>query len=200
MKKINLVLNIISLAAVVVLFVLHFTSPKNSETTPRTVVETSNGGIVYIRLDSVINAYDMYNDLRITLEGKVSSIENEINKKGRALENDIKSFQEKMGKGLLTRSQAETMSEELQRRQQELQLYSQQKQMEIAEEENVMINQVMNEIRLFVASYNSQNNYSLILTTTEATNTVISGESALDISKDIIEGLNKEYVANKKAE
>ncbi|MDD6103468.1 MAG: OmpH family outer membrane protein [Bacteroidales bacterium] len=194
MKKINLVLNIISLAAVVVLFVLHFTSPKNSETTPRTVVETSNGGIVYIRLDSVINAYDMYNDLRITLEGKVSSIENEINKKGRALENDIKSFQEKMGKGLLTRSQAETMSEELQRRQQELQLYSQQKQMEIAEEENVMINQVMNEIRLFVASYNSQNNYSLILTTTEATNTVISGESALDISKDIIEGLNKEYI------
>lgn len=194
MKKINLVLNIISLAAVVVLFVLHFTSPKNSETTPRTVVETSNGGIVYIRLDSIINAYDMYNDLRITLEGKVSSIENEINKKGRALENDIKSFQEKMGKGLLTRSQAETMSEELQRRQQELQLYSQQKQMEIAEEENVMINQVMNEIRLFVASYNSQNNYSLILTTTEATNTVISGESALDISKDIIEGLNKEYI------
>ena len=194
MKKINLVLNIISLAAVVVLFVLHFTSPKNSETTPRTVVETSNGGIVYIRLDSVINAYDMYNDLRITLEGKVSSIENEINKKGRALENDIKSFQEKMGKGLLTRSQAETMGEELQKRQQELQLYSQQKQMEIAEEENVMINQVMNEIRLFVASYNSQNNYSLILTTTEATNTVISGESALDISKDIIEGLNKEYI------
>ena len=194
MKKINLVLNIISLAAVVVLFVLHFTSDKKSETTPRTVVETSNGGIVYIRLDSVINAYDMYNDLRITLEGKVSSIENEINKKGRALENDIKSFQEKMGKGLLTRSQAETMSEELQRRQQELQLYSQQKQMEIAEEENVMINQVMNEIRLFVASYNSQNNYSLILTTTEATNTVISGESALDISKDIIEGLNKEYI------
>lgn len=194
MKKINLVLNIISLAAVVVLFVLHFTSPKNSETTPRTVVETSNGGIVYIRLDSVINAYDMYNDLRITLEGKVSSIENEINKKGRALENDIKSFQEKMGKGLLTRSQAETMSEELQRRQQELQLYSQQKQMEIAEEENVMINQVMNEIRLFVASYNSQNNYSLILTTTEATNTIISGESALDISKDIIEGLNREYI------
>ena len=194
MKKINLVLNIISLAAVVVLFVLHFTSPKNSETTPRTVVETSNGGIVYIRLDSVINAFDMYNDLRITLEGKVSSIENEINKKGRALENDIKSFQEKMGKGLLTRSQAETMGEELQKRQQELQLYSQQKQMEIAEEENVMINQVMNEIRLFVASYNSQNNYSLILTTTEATNTVISGESALDISKDIIEGLNKEYI------
>ena len=194
MKKLNLVLNIISLAAVVVLFVLHFTSPKNSETTPRTVVETSNGGIVYIRLDSVINAYDMYNDLRITLEGKVSSIENEINKKGRALENAIKSFQEKMGKGLLTRSQAETMGEELQKRQQELQLYSQQKQMEIAEEENVMINQVMNEIRLFVASYNSQNNYSLILTTTEATNTVISGESALDISKDIIEGLNKEYI------
>ena len=194
MKKINLVLNIISLAAVVVLFVLHFTSPKNSETTPRMVVETSNGGIVYIRLDSVINAFDMYNDLRITLEGKVSSIENEINKKGRALENDIKSFQEKMGKGLLTRSQAETMSEELQRRQQELQVYSQQKQMEIAEEENVMINQVMNEIRLFVANYNSQNSYSLILTTTEATNTVISGESALDISKEIIDGLNREYI------
>lgn len=201
MKKANIILHIISLVAIVVLFVM-FLGQKNCntaniETTSAEQTVAANNSIVYIQLDTLINQYDMYNDLKTEFEGKLASVENELTKKGRALENDYQSFNEKMSKGLLTRSQAEAQGNELQARQQELALLSQEKQMQLAEEESVMINQVMNAIQSYIKEYNKIHNHSLILTTTIATNNVIDGESSLNITNDIIKGLNQEYVKNR---
>ncbi|MBQ1279569.1 MAG: OmpH family outer membrane protein [Bacteroidales bacterium] len=201
MKKANIILHIISLVAIVVLFVM-FLGQKNCntaniETTSAVQTVAANNSIVYIQLDTLINQYDMYNDLKTEFEGKLASVENELTKKGRALENDYQSFNEKMSKGLLTRSQAEAQGNELQARQQELALLSQEKQMQLAEEESVMINQVMNAIQSYIKEYNKIHNHSLILTTTVATNNVIDGESSLNITNDIIKGLNQEYVKNR---
>jgi outer membrane protein len=201
MKKANIILHIISLVAIVVLFVM-FLGQKNCntadiETTSAEQTVAANNSIVYIQLDTLINQYDMYNDLKTEFEGKLASVENELTKKGRALENDYQSFNEKMSKGLLTRSQAEAQGNELQARQQELALLSQEKQMQLAEEESVMINQVMNAIQSYIKEYNKIHNHSLILTTTVATNNVIDGESSLNITNDIIKGLNQEYVKNR---
>lgn len=201
MKKANIILHIISLVAIVVLFVM-FLGQKNCntaniETTSAEQTVAANNSIVYIQLDTLINQYDMYNDLKTEFEGKLASVENELTKKGRALENDYQSFNEKMSKGLLTRSQAEAQGNELQARQQELALLSQEKQMQLAEEESVMINQVMNAIQSYIKEYNKIHNHSMILTTTVATNNVIDGESSLNITNDIIKGLNQEYVKNR---
>ena len=200
MKKVNLIVNIVLIIAVAALFVLHFTgSGKASkpQTTGNENVTAVKGDIVYINLDTLVNQYDMYNDLRSELQGKLSAIENDINKQGRALENDIKSFQEKMQKGLLTRSQAESMNNDLAQRDQDLRNLTQQKQMEMAEEESVMLNKVMDAITTYVAEYNKQKQYSLILTTTTATTTVINGNSGLDITQEILNGLNAEYIKNR---
>ena len=200
MKKVNLIVNIVLVLAVAALFVLHFTdNGKASQTTAAgsESVTATKGDIVYINLDTLVNQYDMYNDLRSELQGKLNAIENDINKQGRALENDIKSFQEKMQKGLLTRSQAESMNNDLAQRDQDLRNLTQQKQMEMAEEESVMLNKVMDAITTYVAEYNKQKQYSLILTTTTATTTVINGNSGLDITQEILNGLNAEYIENR---
>lgn len=200
MKKANLIINIVLIVAVAALFVLHFTGRGKAsqiQTAGSESVTATKGDIVYINLDTLINQYDMYNDLRSELQGKLSAIENDINKQGRALENDIKSFQEKMQKGLLTRSQAESMNNDLAQRDQDLRNLTQQKQMEMAEEESVMFNKVMDAITTYVAEYNRQKQYSLILTTTTATTTVLNGNAGLDITQDILSGLNAEYIKNR---
>ncbi len=200
MKKANLILNIVLILAVAALFVLHFTGagkPVHSAAPGSESVTASKGDIVYINLDTLVNQYDMYNDLRSELQGKLTAIENDINKQGRALENDIKSFQEKMQKGLLTRSQAESMNNDLAQRDQDLRNLTQQKQMEMAEEENVMYNKVMDAITSYIETYNKDKQYALILTTTAATTTVINGDSGLNITDEIISGLNAEYIKNR---
>ena len=200
MKKVNLILNIVLVLAVAALYVLHFTGNNKTENTASTEdsrITAGSGDIVYINLDTLVNQYDMYNDLRTELEGKVSAIENDLNKKGRALENDMKSFQEKYQKGLLTRSQMETMQNELMTRDQELRNLTQQKQMELAEEESVMYNRVMDAIKTYVDNYNKEKQYSLILTTTVTTNSVISGDQGRNITGEILDGLNQEYIRNR---
>ena len=200
MKKANLIINIVLIIAVAALFVLHFTGAGTSAQGPAAGSESVTavkGDIVYINLDTLVNQYDMYNDLRSELQGKLTAIENDINKQGRALENDIKSFQEKMQKGLLTRSQAESMNNDLAQRDQDLRNLTQQKQIEMAEEESVMLNKVMDAITTYVTEYNKQTQYSLILTTTAATTTVINGDTGLNITQEILNGLNAEYIRNR---
>ena len=200
MKKVNLILNIVLVLAVAALYVLHFTGNSKTEHTASAEdsrITAGSGDIVYINLDTLVNQYDMYNDLRTELESKVSAIDNDLNKKGRALENDVKSFEDKMQKGLLTYSQAESMRNDLMTRDQELRNLTQQKQMELAYEESVMYNRVMDAIKTYVDNYNKEKQYSLILTTTAATNSVINGEQGRNITSEIINGLNQEYIRNR---
>jgi outer membrane protein len=198
MKKVSLILNIVLTLAVAALFVLFFTynpnSKKGSADNNQSESIAQKGDIVYIQIDTLINHYDMFNDLRSELEGKATAIQNDLNKKGRALENDAKDFDSKINKGLLTRSQAETQQQSLLKRQQDLQNLSQQKQYEMQEEESVMINKVMDAVKTYVVEYNKTHQYSLIITTSATTNVVLEGNAGLNITQDVLNGLNEEYI------
>ena len=156
------------------------------------------GSIVYIQMDSLINQYDMFNDLRSELESKAQAIQDDLTKKGRSFESAAKDFETKINKGLLTRSQAEEQQQKLLQSQQNLQDLSQQKQYEMAEEEAVMSRKVMDAINTYLEKYNKEKGYALILTTSAASNTVIVGNPALDITQDVLTGLNDEYIKSKK--
>ena len=156
--------------------------------------ETSaaQGGIVYIQLDSLVNQYDMYNDLKSELESKVQAVQEDLTKKGRAFESAVKDFEAKIAKGLLTRSQAEEQQKKLLEREQNLQGLSQQKQMELAEEEAVMMRRVMDAIQTYITRYNQDKGYALILSVP-----VLAGDPSLNITQDVLKGMNEEYIKSK---
>lgn len=202
MKKTSLIITVLLALAVAALYVLHFTGigtgkPAAVESDPG-LSEVPTGNIVYIRMDSLLNKYDLFLDLQTDLNAKARIVEDDLTKKGRAFENDVTNFQEKVQKGLITRSQAETQQNQLASRQQELEQFAQQKQMELAEENQVMLNRVLDALKTFLAEYRVLNNYDLILTTDGNSNTIIEGTTALDITKDVVEGLNQEYAKSRK--
>ena len=155
--------------------------------------------MVYFNLDRVLNEYDMANELRSAVQSKVDGINQEVTRRGNKLQNDVNAFQEKINKGLLTRSVAEVQSQKLGEQQQDFQNYAAQKEQEINEEQNVMMNQLADAINTFVKKYNETKQYALILTTQGdiLSAPVVAGDSSLDITDDIIAGLNEEYVKNK---
>ena len=207
MKKGSLIFNIVLAIAVIALFILHFTDRNDAcSNTPADdaaansteKVSIPEGSIVYIQLDSLVSQYDMFNDLRTELEAKAEIIRTDLEKKGISFQRDTKDFENKVKKGLVTSSQAEKMQQDLLNRQAELQNYSMQKQQEIAEEETVMYNRVMDAITTYIEEYNKKKNYSLILTTSPTTNVVLNGNPELDITQEIVGGLNDEYIKSKK--
>ena len=163
------------------------------------------GSIVFFNIDKVVENYDMANDLRSVVETKVTKvngIQSEIDRRGNKLQKDANDFQNKMDKGLLTTSVANAQYQKLQQQQGEYQEYVVRKQQEMQEEQQVMLNQIMNAIAEFVQAYNVEKQYALILTTSGdiLPAPVVTGSAALDITDEILAGLNAEYVKTKAAE
>lgn len=201
MKNASLILSIIAIIAAAVFGILFLTSDKNtsaeasSEEGTQTIT-ASKGDIVYIQLDKILQEYDMANDLRSVVETKVQNIQAEVDKRGKKLESDVTSFQEKINKGLMTRSVAEVQSEKLRQQEVEFNNYANQKNNEIMEEQTVMMNQLADAIKTFLDKYNEEKKYAMILTN-QGGAPVITGDASLDITDDVLARLNEEYVKNK---
>jgi len=205
MKHTPLILSIIAVVAAVAALILSLTTPKNSKPVESTDgIQAVAGDIVFLRLDTLMMQYDMYSDLQSAFEAKAQTVDSDLNKKARKLESDIKNFENSINKGLLTRSAAEQQNNSLQQRQANLQNEAAQKQQELAEESQVLLNQVMYAIQTYLEEYNKEHNFAAILTTTAASNVVMVGAPALDITQEIVDGLNAEYIktrnTTKKAE
>ena len=200
MKNTSLVLSIVSLIAVVVFGILSLTKDGKSapatEAGEATEVIAAKGDIVYIDLDRILTEYDMANDLRSVVETKVQNIQAEVNRRGKKLENDVKAFQEKIDKGLMTRSVAEVQGQKLQQQEAEFNNYAAQKQAEIQEEQVVMMNQLGDAIKTFLDKYNEEKQYAMILTN-QGGAPVITGDATLNITDDVLAGLNEEYIKTK---
>jgi outer membrane protein len=198
MKKTSLILSL----AVVMAATL--TSCQNTANTAgqseqSTEAVAQKGAIVYFDLDRVLQEYDMANDLSSVVQTKAQSIEQELNRKGNKLQNDVNAFQQKIDKGLLTRSVAEAQSSKLQQQQNEFQNYYAQKQQEMQEEQSVAMNQIADAIKAFLDKFNEEKQYALIIANQGAIlpSPVATGDASLDITDEILEGLNAEYVKTK---
>ncbi len=198
MKHAPLILSIVSLVVAVTLGVLALTlKPKQAETaqteSPATLTE---GVIAYVQLDKIIEQYDMANDLRAVVETKVGNIQAEINRRGKKLENDVTAYQDKVNKGLMTRSVAEAQYAKLQQQEQDFNNYANKKQAEINEEQMVMMNQISDAIKTYIDAYNAEKQYAMILCN-QAGVPVLTGDLSLDITQEVLDGLNAEYVKSK---
>ena len=199
MKKTSLILACIALLVSVatLVFTLLSREKKPVETEPVPGQTAVAGDIVFIQIDSLLMNYDMYNDLMSAFQTKYQASQDELQKKSRQLESDAKSFENQINKGLLTRSAAEQQQQNLLRRQENLQNEANNKQLELQEEEFVLNNQVYDAIKTFLEKYNAEHQFALILTSSSASNTVIEGNRGLDITNEVVRGLNEEYIRNR---
>ena len=195
--------SILSAALVAGLFLAGCNNAANTAA-PDTQADTTAaaGSIVFFNIDKVVENYDMANDLRSVVETKVSGIQAEIDRRGNKLQKDANDFQNKVDKGLLTTSVANAQYQKLTQQQNDYQQYVVRKQQEMNEEQQVMLNQIMNAIAEYVQQYNTTKQYALILTTSGdiLPAPVVTGSATLDITDEILAGLNAEYVKTKAAE
>ena len=199
MKNTSLILSIISLIAVVTFGIITFTKDGKKAEQPAegsTAAAAEAGAIVYVDLDRILTEYDMANDLRSVVETKVQNIQAEVTRRGQKLEKEVASYQEKVQKGLMTRSVAEVQGQKLQQQEIDFNNYAAQKQQEINEEQVVMMNQLGDAIQTFITKYNEEKQYAMILTNSGGA-PVIAADAALDITEDVLAGLNEEYIKTK---
>ena len=166
----------------------------NDENSAQTKTQISD--IAFIKVDSVIQNYDMYHDFKAEFEREAKKLQAEFDTKVKAFENDYKKFIEKRDKMLLTRSQEEEQGAQIMMREQELrEKISPKLQAELAEKQNVLTNTVIDAVMKYVEKYNAEKKYALILNGSA----VLTGSPSMDITSEILKGLNQEYIASKAA-
>ncbi|MFI3267854.1 MAG: OmpH family outer membrane protein [Rikenellaceae bacterium] len=161
--------------------------------------KTTDLSIAIINNDSLIANYDFYIDLTGEYEVKAEKIQTELQNKSRALERKMVSAQEKVEKGLVTRTEAAQLEQSLQADQQELIAYRDKVVQELSEEEQVMSNKLRNAIDTYLAKYNETAQFDMILNQNAATSITMIYNPDLDITAEIIKGLNEEYAATRAA-
>jgi outer membrane protein len=161
-----------------------------------TACTAAAGSIVYINLDEILAKYDMANELSSVVETKVQNIEAEVNRRGKKIQNAEKEFNEKLEKGLMTRSTAEVEAQKIQKQAANYQNYAAQKQQEIQEELMVMNNQIADAIKTYIEKYNEEKKFAMILTC-QAGQPVLVADPSLNVTAEVLAGLNAEYVKTK---
>ncbi len=161
------------------------------------VREVGAGDIAYIRVDSLINNYQRYLDLSEKFEAKATKAQRELETRARRLQNEMMDLEDKASKGLMTRSQIASTQEQLQTKAQAFEGERQSRLSELAEEEQVMTNQVMHAIDEFIKEFNKDLRFKMILTTSGGT-PILHADPALDVTAEVLAGLNAQYAAEPK--
>jgi len=194
-----LILSVVSLLAVGLILVMDLTEKEDKEDVigGEVVTNNSTGEIAYVEIDSIIFNFDLYFELRDELMKKQESSESELNSKGSAYEAGAKDYEDKVRKGLVTRATAAQMEQALLQQQQEIVNLRDQLQYALMEEEQVMNRSVLDYIYTYLEEYNKDANYEYILGKTFG-GPVLFSNSSLNITEDVLKGLNEYYAAKKK--
>jgi outer membrane protein len=202
MKKLNLtlIIEIVLTIAVIVLFILHFKSSKPGSNGNLGQVDTTthkgSGPIAYVNIDTVIHQYAMYEEFKGKFTGKQQLFESEMTNKSKTYQISVQDYQNKVQKGLITRAEAADKEQQLGAEQQKLIQLRDQYQSQLAEEEQVMNRQILNSVMEYLTEYNKDKGYNYILGNTFGGN-VLYANKALDITKDVLKGLNEKYKTEK---
>ena len=199
MKKLSVVLYVVLFLAVSGLYILHFSGNKKSN---KSVTSSNNAGspgqgIAYVNIDSVIFKFDMFTDRRNDLISKQKSAEAELTSKGNQYQKDVKDYQDKANKGLITRASATQIEQSLGQQQQELVNLRDKLQSNLVDEEQVMNRQILEYITKFLEENKADYNYQYVLGKSFGS-VVLYSDNSMDITPKVIDAINKKYKAEKK--
>ena len=196
MKYLSYIINAVLVLAVAALYYFYFAGipGKNKDRDEQAaILHTQKGSpIVYINIDTLLNNYAYFFDLRDEFADKQQEMEAELNSKGRLYEQSAQDYQNKIQKGLVTRREAAELEQQLLAEQQNLLQLRDELSLQLQEEEQVRNRRLIDKIMVYLKDYNKDYNYQFIFSSSFGSNILFASDS-LDITLSVLEGLNKKY-------
>ncbi len=209
MKNISLGLNAVLVIAVAILYYMQFSGDtvveEDAATDEVEVVDVEEpvdiekiaSNIGYIDVDSMQQEYKLYDELSNKLKAREKKYEKELNSKSTAFEKKVMEFQQKAP--TMTQFEGQTRQKEL--AEEEQMLYKMRDDFAVKfQDEQIKLNEeLQTKIKGYIKEYNADKKYDIIIGSSRLGNMVLYFDEGINLSKDIVEGLNEEY-DKKKAE
>ncbi len=211
MKQVSLIINIVLVAAVAVLFYMNISLKKNVESlaganpsnvlqTPATLsannVDLKDAKIAYLNIDSLDYGYQYIIDNSKEYANKQMALESQINSMAAKFQADYQDFQQAAQAGV--RGEAELNKQKSQLEQQQYDVAAKQKQLEnLGEEIGKKRGDMLKKVSDYIARFNNGKYDYILAYTTANISSVLYAKPGLDLTKEIVNGLNTEYKAQK---
>lgn len=207
MKNLSFIINGILAVAVTILFYQVHSLKNSGDVSSQNEVENKNPIIVtsasnladakiaYINTDSINEHYAYIADFTKVLKSKKSVIESQMQTLTTRFQKDYESFQQSAQAGIASEADLMKQKTNLERQQQDIankELQMQNLGIEL-EEKNIELNK---NVKDFLAKYNN-GKFDYVLSYSDMIPTILLVNPKLDITNDILKGINQEY-KNKK--
>lgn len=199
-NRTSLILNLVLLVAVAWLYFLHFkaSGSAQSKLPVRSAMVDSMAGsflVATVDVDSLNEKITVMKNKRDELEKEQRSIESEWENGYRGLENQKKKFLDR-GKAI-TREDAETFQGQLLQQQESIDALKQSRSGKLSEKHYQFMEEFQKELKAFMNEYNKDGKFKYILTVGGGLDYMLYKDSTLDITKDVIAGMNERMNAKK---
>lgn len=202
MKNISLAINAVLLVLIIVLFFMYSSLKKSmggeTTTSSGSPQPSMSGGkmkgvrVAYVNADSINATYKLMKDFKAEFQDRQSVLQNEYDVKGRKLQAEYAEYQQKAQSGNISQIDAQNVQKDLEQKKAELDNL-QRKEEELTKEvqdKNIAINQ---KVQDYINEYNKKAHYDYVLGYANLGGTVLYANDSLDITKEIVSGLNKTY-------
>ena len=194
MNKIQIVINVILVAAVATLFGIFFSNKTSAPAEVATINQSDVMPVAYLNVDSLLTNYVFAQEASDKLMSKQEDARVKMNTKLRTFQNEVADFQRKLeNNAFLTRERAEKEQQRLAKKEQELQELEAKLTQDIMIENQKLNQQLSDSLTNFLEIFNADGRYHVILSNSAKDNVLWAAEQ-YDITDEVIEGLNARYI------
>lgn len=159
--------------------------------------EASNPSTVYVNSDSLLSNYAYFKAIRSRLQTKSEDAEKDLRRRADAFQKDVTSYQQ-TAQGM-TMEQRNTTEQRLAQRQQQLQELSQSTGNKLVAEESEEMKKIYDKVETYLQQLSKERGYKMVLTYQRGNSAILYGDSTLDITTDVVRGLNEQYESEQAA-
>lgn len=195
--KFSLILNLVLLILVGYLYYLHFSSSKKPVTfvhLGKDSAKNHGNKVAYLDLDSLQNNYEYYKKIKTEFDRKQTISNDEITNLQKRYQARAMQLQQKGP--TMNQQDQESAMKEINQMQQNLQEKKQSLDNDLFNYNSKMKEDILTRIQNFLKEYNKDGRYDYIFSYEPGF--MFYKDTALNITEDVVTGLNEEYVRNKK--
>lgn len=199
-------LNAVLIVAVAILYYLQFS--ENNQVEEETTIEVVDAEIEesveidkieskigYLNVDSLQANYKLYSELINKLKGREKKYDKELKTKSAAFEKKVMEFQKKAP--TMTQFEGQMKQKELAEEEQKLYKMRDDFAIKFQNEEAKLNDEFQKKVKDFIKKYNEKSSYNIIIGASQVGNIILDYNEGINITNDIVIGLNEQYDADK---
>lgn len=199
MKNVSIILSSLALVGVIALFGMKMSGSKGPVKAASAKNDSLRVRIAYVNIDSLEANYEYLKSKQKELEARKESMSNELQRSQKRFQEDYLAVQRKAQAGTLTQAEYEAAEKRLRQMSQSLESREASLTEELLKEQDDFNRDLKKRLDDFLSEYNEDKDYDYILSYSNVVNNILLANESLDITNEVIEGMNKEYAKTSKS-